>query len=145
VKQTSKTFLFLILLILSRSSFALSELEKSCITKTVYIECRDARYCSPKSWESILSVILNRQKAFSVWKFGAKSSKACSIVASKEFSGHALLKSKVKEKEVYEKIQKFLDQQGWKSTNDYLFFNPRKNKMNLKGSLIKLIGEKKHG
>ena len=143
MKQASKTFLFLILLVLSKSNFALSKEEKACITKTIYIECRDKHYCTTKSWESILSVILNRQEAFSVWKFGAKSKDACSIVSSKEFSGSALLKSKVKEPEVYQEIQEFLEGQGYVSTSDYLFFNPRKNKMNLKGSLMKLIGGKK--
>jgi len=137
----NKTFLFLSLLVLSQSSFALTELEKSCITKTVYIECRDKRYCTEDSWEDILSVILNRQEAYPVWGFRAKSSNACDIVASKEFSGHLLLKRKVKEKEVYQEIREFLDWQGWESTSDYLFFNPVKNKMNLRGSLVKLMGD----
>ncbi len=143
MKQTSKTFLFLILLVLSRSSLALTSEEKRCIIKTTYIECRDKRYCNTKSWEAILSVIINRQEAFSVWKFGATSSNACSIVASKEFNGRKLLKTKVKEPTVYLKIETFFNKQGWKSINGFLYFNPIKAKMNLHGTIKTLIRGKK--
>lgn len=143
VKQISKTFLFLILLVLSRSSLALTSEEKSCITKTTFIECRDKRYCNTKAWESILSVILNRQEAFPIWKFGAKSRNACNLVASKEFSGFKLLKTKVKEPIVYLEIKNFFNKQGWKSTNSFLYFNPVKAKMNLHGNVRTLIRGKR--
>jgi len=138
--KLSKTFLFLTLLALSRSSPALSLQEKSCIAKTIYIECRDKRYCTKNSWRHILSVIRNRQQAYTKWKFGAKSPNACHIVSSWEFSGAKLLGNNVKERKVYNDIEGYLETQQYKSSSDYLYFNPRKHRMNLRGSLVKLLG-----
>ena len=142
--KPSKTFLFLILLVLSRSSLALTS-EQAWLAKSIYLECREKTICKTTDWQKIARVALNRQQAYRVWKFGARCSGIACIVQSKEYTSASLLKQPIKDKEVFERIKKFV-LQGQFGTGKYLFFNTKgkgKNrKMVYRGNLMKLIGDK---
>lgn len=142
MKQTSKTFLFLILLVLSKSSFALTS-EQTWLAKSIYHECRETSICSLQDWQKIANVAYNRQRAYKVWKFGARCSSIACIVQSKEYTSASLLKQPIKDKEVFERIKKLV-LQGKFGTSNYLFFSTvgtgKNRKMVYRGNLMKLIG-----
>lgn len=142
MKQTSKTFLFLILLVLSRSSFALTS-EQIWLAKNIYHECREQSICSYQDWQKIARVAYNRQKAYKVWRFGAKCNSIACIVQSKEYTSASLFKQPIKDKEVFERVKRFV-QAGQFGTSKYLFFSTKTKgkyrKMVYKGNVNKLIG-----
>jgi hypothetical protein len=121
VKQTSKTFLFLILLVLSRSSFALTS-EQTWLAKSIYLECREQAICKTSDWQKMAKVAYNRQRAFKKWKFGARCPSIACIVQSKEYISASNLKQPIKDKKVFERIKKFV-LQGQFGTSKYLFFS----------------------
>lgn len=143
MKQTSKTFLFLILLVLSRSSLALTS-EQEYLAKSLYWECREQAICNTTDWQKIAKVAYNRQRAYKVWKFGAKCSRISCIVQSKEYTSAKLLHKPIKEQEIYKKIVAFV-KRGNFGNSKYLYFSTKgrgKNrKMTYRGNLMKLIGD----
>lgn len=142
VKQTSKTFLFLILLVLSRSSLALTS-EQTWLAKSIYLECRESSLCKTTDWQKIAKVAYNRQRAYKAWKFGANCPSIACIVQSKEYTSARLLDKPIKDKKVFERITKFV-QAGRFGTSKYLFFSTvgtgKNRKMVYRGNLMKLIG-----
>jgi hypothetical protein len=140
--KPSKTFLFLTLLVLSRSSFALTS-EQEYLAKNLYHECREQAICNITDWQKIAKVAYNRQKAYKKWKFGARCNSIACIVQSKEYTSANKLGKPIKDKEVFERIKKFVLASrfgNWK----YLFFSTKgkskSRKMVYRGNLIKLIG-----
>lgn len=137
-----KTFLFLILLVLSRSSFALTS-EQFYLAKNIYHECREESICSKQDWQKIAKVAYNRQKSFKVWKFGARCNSISCIVQSKEYTSYKLINKPIKDKEIFKKIKLFV-QQGRYGNWKYLYFSTRgkggKRKMYYLGNVDKLIG-----
>lgn len=145
MKQTSKIFLFLILLVLSRSSWALTS-EQEWLAKSIYHECREQSICKTSDWQKIARVALNRQQAYKAWKFGARCPSIACIVQSKEYTSASLLDKPIKDKEVFERVKKFVlvgKFGNWK----YLFFSTKGSgktrKMVYRGNLMKLIGDKR--
>lgn len=143
--KLSKTFLFLILLTLSRSSFALTS-DQEYLAKSIYHECRETSICSLEDWQKIAKVAYNRQRAYSVWKFGAKCPSIACIVQSKEYTSARLLHKPIKEQEVYLKIVAFV-KQGDFGKSKFLFFSTqgkgKKRKMRYRGNVDNLIGDNK--
>lgn len=142
--KPSKTFLFLTLLVLSRSSFALST-EETCLAKSIYYECREEAICKEQDWINVESVAYNRQLAWETWHFGAKSDSLCDIVASREYTSYKFLAKEPAEKTVYLKIKAFL--QVCHKHTEYLFFSTKgkgkHRKMIYRGNLMKLIGARR--
>ena len=134
-------------MVLSRSSFALTR-EQTWLAKSIYHECREQSICSLQDWQKIAKVAYNRQKAYKKWKFGARCPSIVCIVQSKEYTSARLLKQPIKDKEVFERIKKFV-LAGQFGTSKYLFFSTKgkgkTRKMVYRGNLMKLIGDKKHG
>ena len=140
--KPSKTFLFLILLVLARSSLALTS-EQAWLAKSLYWECREQAICKTTDWQKIAKVAYNRQRAYKAWKFGARCPSIACILQSKEYTSASLLDKPIKDKKVFERIKKFVlvgKFGNWK----YLFFGTKgtgKNrKMVYRGNLMKLIG-----
>jgi hypothetical protein len=143
MEQTSKTFFFLILLVLSRSSFALTN-EQLWLAKSIYHECREETICSIQDWQKIASVAYNRQRAYKVWKFGAKCNNIVCIVQSKEYTSSKLLGTAINETGIFKKIINFVVTGkfgNWK----YLFFSTKgkgkKRKMFYRGNIDNLLGD----
>jgi hypothetical protein len=143
--KLSKTFLFLILLVLSRSSFALTS-EQAYLARSIYLECREASLCKTTDWQKIAKVAYNRQRAYKKWKFGAKCPSLVCILQSKEYKSAKLLRKPIKEQEIYKKIVAFV-KRGNFGNSKYLFFSTKgagKNKkMKYRGNLMQLIGDNK--
>ena len=118
------------LLVVPTVSQAFTKVEKDCLTKTLYRECR-GKGCSTE-WSKLTSVILNRSKVWSKQHFKAKDASICSIVKSKEFSGRRLYNKPMKDKEVLEKIVKHLEKPLKVSTNA-IFFRTVRGKMKYSG------------
>jgi hypothetical protein len=137
-------FIFLILLVPSQTTPAtiLSSSDRFWISRSIYHECREKKVCPKKDWRKLTRVALNRQHAFSVWKFGAKCRSLSCIVRSKEYTSHRLLDRPIKDKIVFREIQAFL-LSGDFGTSSYLFFSTcgkgSERRMKYRGNINKLL------
>ena len=141
--KQSKTFLFLTLLVLSRSSLALTS-EQEYLAKSIYHECREKNICSLQDWQKIAKIAYNRQRAYKKWKFGVRCPSIACIVQSKEYTSASKLKQPIKDKKVFEKIKKFV-LAGQFGDWEYLFFSTKgkgtNRRMVYRGNVDKLIGD----
>ena len=142
-------FIFLILLVLSQTTSAtvLSSSDRFWLSRSIYHECREKKVCTQEDWKKIASVALNRQRAFSVWKFGATCPTISCIVRSKEYTSHRLLLSPVKDKIIFGEIQAFI-LSGSFGTSSYLFFSTlgkgANRRMSYRGDINKLLNAGEH-
>lgn len=142
-------FIFLILLALSQTTSAtvLSSSDRFWLSRSIYHECREKKICSVSDWQKIVSVALNRQRAFSVWRFGAKCRSLSCIVRSKEYTSHRLLLRPIKDKVVFREIESFLLSENF-GTSSYLFFSTLgkgvSRRMKYRGDINKLLNTGEH-
>ena len=137
-------FIFLTLLVLSQttSAAALSSSDQFWLSRSIYHECREQKICSYEDWRKIASVALNRQRAFSVWRFGATCPTIACIVRSKEYTSNRLLLKPIKDKKVFKEIESFVSA-GDFGVSSYLFFSTLgkgvNQRMRYRGDINKLL------
>ena len=137
-------FIFLILLVLSQTTSAtvLSSSDRFWLSRNIYHECREKKICSKEDWRKIASIALNRQRAFSVWKFGATCPTITCIVRSKEYTSSGLLDTPIKDKVVFREIESFVSSGEFGATS-YLFFSTlgkgANRRMKYRGDINKLL------
>lgn len=123
-----------LLLLLPNIALALTPAEQLLLSKSIYAECREETICNKADWQKIAKVALNRVTLAKLGKqkFGAKQATLQGILTSKEYTSRRLLNKPIKDKEVLEKIQKFV-RQGKFGTSKATFFSTkgkgRKRKM----------------
>ena len=125
--------LLTLLVLLVTSAFAHAHhvhgAELNCVSKSVYHE---GRSLTEKHWIKIANVAYNRQAHYSNYNFGAKSKHLCDIVKSKQYVTGRKLRSKIQEKETYEKIVKVLSKANWHTSTNALYFTSIGNKIRYK-------------
>lgn len=117
------------LLLMVNTSQAFSEAEIQCVTKSTYLESRSL---SKVDWKKTANVAANRARQFHKYAFGSKSANLCDIVRSKEYHSAKDLRSVVREKDTYNKIESVLRSEKWTALHSAVFFNydSRKHRMN---------------
>ena len=142
-------FIFLTLLVLSQTTSAtvLSSSDQFWLSRSIYHECREKKVCSFSDWEKIASVALNRQRAFSVWRFGATCPAISCIVKSREYTSSGLLDTPIKDKVIFREIESFVSA-GDFGTSSYLFFSTlgkgASRRMKYRGDISKLLNTGEH-
>lgn len=125
-----KTLTLIVLLFTSQFAVAdITEEELICVARSTYHEVRSL---SKKDWLKTANVAYNRKLKFAEYNFGAKSSNLCDIVKSKQYSSRRLLKHKIREKELYEKIITTLRYENWQNTTKAMYFTTTNKKVNYK-------------
>lgn len=143
------SFIFLILLVLSQTTSAtvLSSSDQFWLSRSIYHECREKKICSRSDWQKIAKVALNRQRAFSVWKFGATCPTLACLVRSKEYTSSGILDRPIRDTAVFEEIESFVSA-GDFGTSSYLFFSTlgkgANRRMKYRGDINKLLNTGEH-
>ena len=106
-----------LIVLLTTSQFAYAMAEDTCLARSIYFEARDQ---TPAIWGKVARVALNRKKLFKEFKLSKQS--LCTVVMSKDYTTrYLIIRGKIKEKELYEKIKLFVKKGKFASSNVYYF------------------------
>lgn len=125
-----KILFTIITLLVSFNSYALSNIEKDCLFKSVYYEARNRE---PEEWLTLAGIGYTRKKLYPKYHFKSKSSHMCDIVKSGEYSSNFLLKKPIKEPNKYKEIVAYLSKHDYTKYTSYVSFKHVNGKLILKG------------